>query len=155
MEFPAHFSFWTGGEAAEWQSSTLTLSLATYRQQRPCIIFLASCLHKYLTRKHNFLHVKMMLLWLSWRMEFKAWRRRESAPLSRQLSEHQVRTLPLAPGARIHHGVAFLIPHFPPQATKCARFYPLPELALWHVPGTLLSEPIYLLKTEGYGPRDL
>lgn len=61
MEFSLLFSFWIGGKAPEWQSSTLTLSLGTYHQQRLCMTFLASCLHKHLTRKHNFIHVKTML----------------------------------------------------------------------------------------------
>lgn len=98
---------------------------------------LASRLHKYLTRKHNSIHVKMMLWWLSRRMEFRVSQRSESVLLSRHLGEHDVRTLPAASGAQIYHGVAFLVPHFLPQATKCACFYLLHELALWLAAGTL------------------
>ena len=98
---------------------------------------LASRLHKYLTRKHDSIHVKMMLWRLSRRTEFRVSQRSESVLLSRHLGEHDVRTLPAASGAQIYHGVAFLVPHSLPQATKCACFYLLHELALWLAAGTL------------------
>lgn len=72
-----------------------------------------------------------------------------SAPPSRHLRECDICTCPFSIWAPIHHhGLLFLFPNFVPQATKCAWFSLLHNLALWPVLALCLSEPIYLLKTE-------
>lgn len=76
-----------------------------------------------------------------------------SAPPSRHLRECDICTCPFSIWAPIHHhGLLFLFPNFVPQATKCAWFSLLHNLALWPVVGTL---PFWAhLFTEDWGKLD-